>query len=170
MQRPVTRAPNPDYRDPREYLRNGFFQSGTHTIRPELLSTLAMAMGRELLGRRVPLELLQTLSAETDALARDPKPFEIRKFKFLDVLQRPELKRHPCLLRLLQAGCGAMRHEHDINAFATHLKRIHQLAAFERVLGRAIELERAFESQRVARHQRLLALKKRHPKTIKDFE
>ncbi len=157
------RAPNPDYRDPRDYLRAGFFAADGKTIRPELLAERAAAMGRELLIRAVPLELVGAIARTLDTLARSPKPLEERRAWLIARAQGqdPTLKRHPTLVRLLQAGAAAVRRPDDLAALATHLKRVHQLAAFERVLGRAIALEQAAAEARAARADRMRAHKRR---------
>lgn len=157
------RAPNPDYRDPRDYLRAGYFAADGKTIRPELLAERAAAMGRELLIRSVPLELVAAIARTLDTLARAPKPLEERRAWLIARTQGqdPALRRHPTLVRLLQAGLAAVRRPADLVALATHLKRVHQLAAFERVLGRAIALEQAAAEARAARAGRVRADKRR---------
>ena len=156
-----TRAPNPDYKDPRDYLRAGFFLPDGRTIRPALTSDLAMAMGRELLIRAVPLELVQAIARALDGLARSPKPLEERRAWLLARLADHSMRRHPTLVRLLQAGVGAIRRQADLEAFAAHVARVHQLAMFERVLGKAIDLERAAADARRARGARLRTHKRR---------
>lgn len=157
------RAPNPDYRDPREYLRAGFFAADGKTIRPELLAERAAAMGRELLMHAVPLELLAMIARNLELLARSPKPLEERRAWLVARAtgQDPVVKRHPTLVRLLQAGAAAVRRPDDLVALATHVKRVHQLAAFERVLGRAIALEQAAAEARVSRAGRVREHKRR---------
>lgn len=157
------RAPNPDYRDPRDYLRAGFFAADGKTVRSELTAERAAAMGRELLMRAVPLELLATIARNLDLLAKSPKPFEERRAWLVARAtgQDPAIKRHPALVRLMQAGAAAVRRPDDLAAFATHVKRVHQLAAFERVLGRAIALERAAAEARAERAGRVRAHKRR---------
>lgn len=165
MRPPAPRAPNPDYQDPRHYLSSGFFEREGQTMRPDLLSLRAMAMGRELLMRAVPLEVVGELAKEVQAASETPGQFGIHRTRLLDLLQRPDHQRHPCLLRLLQAGLSATREARDLKAFARHLQRVHQLAAFERALGRAIDLERAAATKRMARHAPIRAFKKRSPKS-----
>ena len=155
------RAPNPDYKDPREYLRAGFFTPDGKAVRPELLAERAAAMGRELLIRAVPLELVGAIARSLDLLAKADKPFEERRAWLLARGLDSSLRRHPTLVRLLQAGAGAVRRPADLGAFATHLKRVHQLAAFERVLGRAIALEQAAAEARAARAGGVRAYKRR---------
>lgn len=165
MRPPALRAPNPDYRDPRQYLSQGWFEGDGKTLRAELLTVRAMAMGRELLMRAVPLEVLGGVAREVQAASESTERFEKTRARLFELLQRPALQRYPCLLRLLQACVSATREDRDLPAFARHLQRVHQLAAFERVLGRAIDLERAADAQRMARHARLRAITKRRPKS-----
>ena len=155
------RAPNPDYRDPRDYLRAGFFAADGKTIRAELLAERAAAMGRELLIRAVPLELVGAIARSLEGLARAARPFEERRGWLIARGLDPSLKRHPTLVRLLQAGASAVRRPDDLGALATHLKRVHQLAAFERVLGRANALEQAAAEARAARAGVVRAHKRR---------
>jgi hypothetical protein len=144
------RAPNPDYQDPRTYLARGFFGPDGQP-RQALHTTLAMAMGRELLIRSVPLETLGGLVQAVTRLAASPGPLEQCRAWLLARTREPGLQRHACLVRLLQAGAGAIKQQEDLAAFARHLKRVHQLAAFERALGRAIEMEQAAARQRDTR-------------------
>lgn len=155
------RAPNPDFKDPREYLRGGFFLADGKTIRPALHAELAMAMGRELLIRAVPLELVQAIARALDGLARSPQGLEEKRAWLLARLADPSMRRHPTLVRLMQAGVGAIRRQADLAAFARHLARVHQLAMFERVLGKASDLERQAAAAREARGARLRANKRR---------
>jgi hypothetical protein len=111
--------------------------------RQALDTTLAMAMGRELLIRAVPLETLGALVQAVMRLAASPGPAEQGRAWLLARTREPGLQRHACLVRLLQAGAGAIKQREDLAAFARHLTRVYQLAAFERALGRAIELEKA---------------------------
>lgn len=155
------RAPNPDYQDPRDYLRGGFFAPDGTTIKPSLLAERAAAMGREFLIRAVPLELVQAIAKALDALAQSPKPLEERRAWLLARIADPTMRRHPTLVRLLQAGAGAIQRTADLEAFSKHVQRVHQLAMFERVLGRANALEQAAAAERHARNARLRALKRR---------
>jgi hypothetical protein len=160
------RAPNPDYQDPRLYLRRGFFGADGQP-RGELHTTLAMAMGRELLIRAVPLETIGGVAQAVTRLAASSTPLDQQRAWLLERTRDPALQRHPCLVRLLQAGAGAVKQREDVAAFARHLARVHQLAAFERALGRAIELEQAASRLRDTRagHVRT-SRRKRHDRRL----
>ncbi|MEB3328946.1 MAG: hypothetical protein VKQ33_06910 [Candidatus Sericytochromatia bacterium] len=154
------RAPNPDYQDPRAYLAEGFFRPDGHP-RPALHTTLAMAMGRELLLRAVPLETLGAVVQAFTGLAASGQPVEQARAWLLERTRDPGLQRHRCLVRLLQAGAGALRQQEDLPALARHLTRVHQLAAFERALGRAIDLEQAAAALRGTRARQVRASRPR---------
>jgi hypothetical protein len=95
------------------------------------------------------------------ALAQGAQPLEDRRAWLAARAADPALRRHPTLVRLLQAAAEAIGRPEDLAAFATHLRRVHQLAAFERALGRAIVLEQAAAEARAARGARVRAHKRR---------
>lgn len=144
------RAPNPDFQDPRTYMGRGL-TGPDGTPRPEVLGLRAVAMGRELLIRAVPLELV---AAEVEAVRRlgaSRLPVDQQRRRLLERSREPHLQRYPLLVRLLQAAASAIRSEADFSAFVRHVARVLQLATFERVLGRAIDLEQAAAQLRARR-------------------
>ncbi|MEB3222850.1 MAG: hypothetical protein VKS61_12310 [Candidatus Sericytochromatia bacterium] len=150
------RAANPHYQDPRAYMARGFFGADGQPRRA-LHGELAMAMGRELLIRAVPLEVVGAIAQAVARLAASPAPLDARRAWLLERSRDPRLQRHACLVRLLQAGAGAVRKPEDLAAFARHVLRVHQLAAFERALGRAIDLEQAEARRRDGRARHVKA-------------
>lgn len=142
---PPRRTPNPGYRDPREYLKGGFFTPGTTEVRPELLTDRAVSFGRELLIESVPLEAVAGAYKELEAIRRLSTDWAETRRRLSEWAAKPAYQRHPLLGQLLTAGLGHLRRSEDLAAFALHLKRVHTLATFERVLALAnsVELERA---------------------------
>ena len=148
---PPRRTPNPGYRDPREYLKGGFFAPGSTEVRPELMTDRAASMGRELLIEAVPLEVVTAAFKELEALRRLSGDWMEARRRLSEWAARPGYQRYPLLAQLLNTGVGLVRKPEDLNAFALHLRRILTLATFERALALAnsVELDRAHRRAQV---------------------
>lgn len=148
---PQRRTPNPGYRDPREYLKGGFFVPGSQDVRPELMTDRAASVGRELLIEAVPLEAVGAAYKELEALRRFVNDWNETRRRLTEWAARPAYQRYPLLGRLLTAGTAQVRRSEDLGAFALHLKRIYTLATFDRALAlvNSVELDRAHRRAQV---------------------
>ncbi|MEB3197201.1 MAG: hypothetical protein VKP62_08355 [Candidatus Sericytochromatia bacterium] len=151
MRPPSPRAPNPDYVPPAQYLKAGYFLKDGRTIRPDLLGKRAAAMGRELLMAAVPLETMERVARELQALLAREADYDARRRGLLALMQAPGLRRFPLLVRLLQVGTSMATGNAEVAALARHLLRVYQLAAFERVLSRMTAFEADVRRLRDAR-------------------
>jgi hypothetical protein len=145
------RTPNPGYRDPREYLKGGYFLPNGSEVRPELMTERAAGFARELLIESVPLEVVSTCLKELDAIRRLAGDLNEAKRRLSEWAARPGYQRYPLLGQLLSAGAAQVRRKEDVAAFATHLRRVLTLATFERTLAlfNSVELERAHRQAKI---------------------
>ena len=116
-------------------LAGGFYVADGRTIRPALLAEAAVAMGRELLIRGVPIEQLKAAYEAIQAIAAAPAPQQAKELQAL--VSRPSLRRYALLAEWLGEGVRHVRRPEDARALALHVRRVLILASFERTLARA---------------------------------
>ncbi|HEY9723560.1 MAG TPA: hypothetical protein V6D47_16230 [Oscillatoriaceae cyanobacterium] len=135
------RALNPDFRSPRDYLKEGL--SGPDgSLRPELGGALAAALGREFLLVGIPLDLVERAAQELEVSQRLAKSTQESRAKLQEIAVRQTYQQHPLLAQLLGAALPFIKRQEELGLLARHLRRAVMLAQFERVLGPATLLER----------------------------
>lgn len=101
-------------------------------MRPELLGPQAMALGRELLLRRVPLGLLAQLADGSEGLDQLPPSQAMAKLQRL--WQDPACQAHPLLAEWWAAARAHLTRPEGLRAWALHVRKVASRAALSAAL------------------------------------